>query len=379
MKTFSKFISFLFCMVIFTSCGNQKNEEYINIGSITPLTGEVSIYGTNTVNGAKLAVDEINKNGGVLGKKLKLIIEDDRGDLHLSKKAYENLKKEKIDCLIGPVTSNCALEISKYANNDKTLMITPSASAKEITDDKNFVFRTCFTDSYQGKILARYVKNILKEEKIALLVNENSYYSKSVSKEFVKEAKKLNLNNYIIHYADDKSDFSDITERLKRYKYKNVLISDYYRKISLIAPQLKQSDKNFRLIGSDGWIGILDQMDAPQNESIEKAVFTAHYSANSKDKHIEEFVKAYQKEHDRLPSSFAALGYDSIYLYKEALEKAQSTDSQKVSKQLEKIQFKGVTGSLHFDKNHDPIKAISILRIENKNYAFDNIIEPDNK
>lgn len=336
MKKIKLSVLLLALLLVFAACGQkpaqQADSDEIIIGALGPLTGNVAIYGISATNGIKQAIDEINKNGGVLGKQLKLILEDEKGDTQEAINAYNKLIEAGAQVIIGDVTSGPSVAIAELANRDNILMITPTGTQLDITENKPSVFRAAFTDPFQGQILAKYAKENLAASTVAILSNTSSDYSQGVKEAFIKGAEANGLT--IIANESYGSADKDFRVQLTTIAAKNpdvLLIPDYYETIALIAPQAREVGIESTFIGPDGWDGIVAQLttrladDALVKEaifSVEDAVFTNHYSLDDPDENIQGFIKNYNELYGENPASFAALGYDAAYMVKDTIEKA---------------------------------------------------------
>lgn len=380
-------------VMVFTACSggasapaSQADSDEIIIGALGPLTGNVAIYGIATTNGIKQAIDEINENGGILGKQVKLILEDEKGDTQEAMNAYNKLVESGAQVIIGDVTSGPSVAISELANRDGLLMITPTGTQLDITAGKANVFRAAFTDPYQGKILAKYVKEDLGATNVAVLSNSSSDYSQGVKNTFVEEAKSQGLNVVADEsYGANDKDFRVQLTSIAATNPDVLLVPDYYETIALIAPQAREVGINATFVGPDGWDGIVAQLTSgladesltsEALEAVEGAVFTNHYSLDDTDQQIQDFIKNYNTLYGENPSSFAALGYDSAYMVKEAIEKAGSTDSQAMVDSMKAIDYKGITGSVKFDDDNNPVKAVSMIKVTNGEYKLDTVVNP---
>lgn len=367
---------------LITACGGEKEaktskeNDTIKIGATAPLTGPVAIYGITATNGSKLAMEEINKNGGVLGKKIDFVVLDSKGDATEAITAYNRLVDEGIVAFIGDAPSKPTLAIAEVAAQDNMPMITPTGTQFNITEAGPNVFRVCFTDPYQGVILANLAKNNLKAQTAAIMVNNSSDYSDGVAEAFIKEAEKLGLKVVAKEgYSDGDKDFRAQLTKVASANPDVLLIPDYYEQAALITTQAREVGVKSTFIGPDGWDGVAKALDSSAYGAIENSYFTNHYSVEDKNEKVQDFLKAYKEKYNEEPSSFAALGYDAAYLMKDAIEKAGSTDKEAIIKTLKGIEFDGVTGHLKFDDKNNPVKAVTVLKIVNGQYTFDSVIQ----
>lgn len=373
---------------LLTACGGAggneagndggADSESIVIGGIAPLTGNVAIYGTTATNGAKLAVEEINANGGVLGKQIEYKVEDDKGDITEATNAYNKLVDEGIVALLGAVTSQPTGAVAEMAVTDNMPMITPTGTQFSITEGKPNVFRVCFTDPFQGEMLAQYVSENLEGKKAAIMTNTSSDYSNGVADAFEAKAEELGIEIVAKEsYGNTDTDFRAQLTNIAGTEPDVLVIPDYYQIIALIAPQAREVGIDATLIGPDGWDGVAKQVDASSIGTVEGSIFTNHYSVKDENEKVQGFIKTYSEKYGEEPSAFSALAYDGIYMIKDAIEAAGSTeDKQAIVDGLKNIKFDGVTGHLEFDENNNPIKSVSMIKIVDGDYTLDSVIEP---
>ena len=366
-------------MMLIGGCGKSgevAKPETIKIGGMAPLTGALAIYGVTTTNGAELAVKEINENGGILGKKIEYIILDTKGDSTEAVMAYNKLVDEKVAGIIGEVTSKPTLAVAEVAVQDNMPLITPTGTQVDITEAGPNVFRVCFTNPYQGKVLAITSKERLGADTVAVMLNNSSDYSDGITKAFIEESEKLGMKVMGVEgYSDGDKDFRPQLTKLAAMNPDVVLIPEYYEQAALIATQAREVGVKSIFVGSDGWDGIAKTLDQSAYAAIENSYFTNHFSMEDQSEKIQNFLKDYRETYKEDPSAFSALGYDAIYMMKSAIEKAGSTDKQKIVDALKGIEYDGVTGYLTFDDHNNPIKAVTVLKIENGKYVFDSKVK----
>ena len=368
--------------LLLAACGGGKEKvkeaETVKIGCTAPLTGPLAIYGVTSTNGSKLAMDEINKNGGILGKQVEFTVLDSKGDPTEAITAYNRLVDEGIVAFIGDAPSKPTLAIAEVAAQDNMPMITPNGTQFNITEAGPNVFRTCFTDPYQGVVLANFAKNNLKAETVAILVNNSSDYSDGVSKAFLEQAEKLGLKVVAKEgYSDGDKDFRAQLTKILPTNPEVLVIPDYYEQAALITVQAREVGLKSTFIGPDGWDGVAKTLDASAYGAVENSYFTNHYSLEDQSPKIQNFVKAYKEVYNEDPSSFAALSYDSAYMMKAAIEKAGTTEKQAVIDALKELSYDGVTGHLTFDEKNNPVKDVTVLKIVNGEYTFDSVVKPE--
>lgn len=350
----------------------QEASETIKLGNSAPLTGPLSIYGQTTNNGIKLALEEVNANGGILGKKVDWVEYDDKGEITDAVTNYNKLMEDKVDAIFGGVPSKPALAIAESSVNDGVLYITPTATQANITEGKPNVFRTCFTDPFQGEVLANFSKEKLNAKKVAILRNQSSDFSMGVADVFEKKAKELGMEVVADEsYGDSDTDFKAQLTNVRGQNPDVLFIPDYYEKVALIAPQVKEAGIEATLVGADGWDTVLSVMDESSFASLDNSYFSNQFTLEDPSEEVQTFLKNYKEKFGENPSTFAAEGYDTVYLYKQAVEAAGTIEWAKVIDALKKVEFKGVTGSFTYDENNNPVKTAKMIRIENGEYKFD--------
>lgn len=371
---------------LITACGGEKEATTkktdeaatIKIGGLGPLTGPLAIYGVTATNGSKLAFEEINKNGGILGKQVEFVLFDEKGDSTEAVTAYNRLVDEGVVALVGDITSKPSLAVAEIAAQDNMPMITPTGTQFNITEAGPNVFRVCFTDPYQGVILANLAKNNLKANTVAIMVNNSSDYSDGVAEAFIKEAERLGLKIVAKEgYAEGDKDFRAQLTKVAATNPAVLLVPDYYEQVALITTQAREVGVKSTFIGPDGWDGVAKALDSSAYGAVENSYFTNHYSVEDTNEKVQNFLKAYREKYKDEPSAFSALSYDAAYLMKDAIEKAGSTDKDAIVKAMKESDFAGVTGHLRFDEKNNPVKAVTVLKVVNGNYTFDSVIQPE--
>lgn len=351
--------------------GNSSGDT-IKIGGLAPLTGNVSVYGIATNNGIQMAVDAANKNGGVLGKKIEYICYDEKGDATEAVNAYNKLvQNDQVVALVGDVTSTPCLAVAQESVKDGLPMITATATTEEVTKKGENVFRVCFTDPYQGKVMAQYASKKLKAKTAAILYNIADDYSLGVAEAFESEAKAAGIN--VVEKQGYQTNDVDFKAQLQSIKGKNpdiLFVPVYYQDIALIAVQAKQMGITSTLVGVDGWDGVLDKIDKSNVDAVNGAYFCSQYSAESTDQNVQNFIKDYKEKYKAEPNMFSVLGYDAMTMLIQSIKTANSTDSAKIIAALKDINFKGLTGDITFDADRNPVKSAVINTIQDGAYKF---------
>lgn len=360
------------------SGGAQGPEDVITIGVITPKTGNVAIYGITTEQGMMLAVDEINANGGINGKKLVLKSEDDKGDATEAVNIYSKYVEEGVNGILGPVTSKPALAVAENASADNIPIVTPTGTMASITEGKPNVFRICFTDPMQGVLLANFASGTLNVKTAAILRNTSSDYSNGVADKFIEKAKADGIEIVADEgYGATDKDFKAQLTNIKSSNPEVLLIPDYYENDVIILKQAHDVGLDIPIIGPDGWDGVLGVVAKGEENTLNNCYFTNHYSVKDTNPVVKNFVDNYRAKYNDDPSAFAALGYDAVYVYSKAFENCESETYEDIIDSLKQVEIEGVTGHLKFGENNNPIKSAAIMRIEDGEYILDSYVKPE--
>ena len=341
--------------------GKKEDENTIKIGGIAPLSGAVAVYGVECTNGVNLAVEEINAAGGINGKKIVYIAEDDEGDPAKSVNAYKKLTtQDGIRLVIGSLTSGCTIALTSSAQAQGVVQIAPAATAEAVTDAGNFIFRTCFIDPFQGSIGGKFAAKNLNTKNAAILYDIGNDYSVGLTENFISEFTK-NGGTIVAKesYSTGDKDFNAQLTKIKAAKPDVVYLPDYYGTVALIAKQLRNQGIDTPIIGADGWDGLTDNA----GDEVLNGFYSNHYAADSSDPAVQAFVKNFKAKYNKEPNAFAALGYDSMYLLKDAILKAGTADAKAVRDALEKIDADYVTGHIKFDAKHNPVKSAVMIEL----------------
>ena len=349
----------LFGMVSCAKKGGMTGGDTIKIGGLAPLSGAVAVYGVECKNGIDLAVEEINAAGGIAGKKIDFICEDDEGMTDKTVNAFKKLlTKDKVSIVIGSLPSGCAKSTTTLAQARGVLQIAPAATAPDITDAGNFIFRACFIDPFQGTVGGKFAAETLGAKKAAVLYNIQSDYSVGMTENF-KTAFAASGGEIVAleSYADNDKDFNAQLTKIKSTSPDVVYLPDYYGTVALIAKQLRAQGIMAPIVGGDGWDGLIGSA----GDEVVNGFYSNHYSTDSTEEKVQKYVSAFRAKYNKYPNAFSALGYDCVYLLKDAIEAAGSSEAAAVRDALEKIDGTYVTGHLSFDEKHNPVKSAVML------------------
>lgn len=354
-------ILFVFAAVSCSKKDAGSAAGIIKIGGVAPLSGNVAVYGVECKNGIDLAVEEINAAGGVAGKKLVFICEDDEGMPDKTVNAFKKLiTKDKVSIVIGSLTSGCAKAITTLAQARGVVQIAPAATSPDITDAGNFIFRACFIDPFQGTVGGKFAAENLGAKNAAILYDLQNDYSVGLTENF--KASFTAAGGRIAaeeSYAGGDKDFNAQLTKIKNASPDVVYLPDYYGTVALIAKQLRAQGIQCPIVGADGWDGLV----GTAGDEVLNGYYSNHYAIDSTEDKVREYVAAFRAKYNKNPNAFAALGYDSVYMVKDAIEAAGSTDAAAVRSALEKTNGSYVTGHLTFDAKHNPVKSAVMLKI----------------
>lgn len=354
-------ILFVFAAVSCSKKDAGSAAGIIKIGGVAPLSGNVAVYGVECKNGIDLAVEEINAAGGVAGKKLVFICEDDEGMPDKTVNAFKKLiTKDKVSIVIGSLTSGCAKAITTLAQARGVVQIAPAATSPDITDAGNFIFRACFIDPFQGTVGGKFAAENLGAKNAAILYDLQNDYSVGLTENF--KASFTAAGGRIAaeeSYAGGDKDFNAQLTKIKNASPDVVYLPDYYGTVALVAKQLRAQGIQCPIVGADGWDGLV----GTAGDEVLNGYYSNHYAIDSTEDKVREYVAAFRAKYNKNPNAFAALGYDSVYMVKDAIEAASSTDAAAVRSALEKTNGSYVTGHLTFDAKHNPVKSAVMLKI----------------
>jgi branched-chain amino acid transport system substrate-binding protein len=349
----------------------------VKIGEVDPLTGGVSQFGIGCHQGFVLAFEEINGEGGVLGQKIELVTEDDQSKPGQSATAVRKLiTQDKVVAILGDATSSATLEAAPIAQSDKIPMITPTATNPRITEVGDFIFRVCFLDEFQGRVLAKFAREKLKAQRIFTLTDVKQDYSVDLLKFFKDEFTKL--GGTIVgeqSYSTGDIDFRAQLTPIRGTKPDAVYVPGYYQEVALIVKQGRQIGLTMPFIGCDGWAN--QALVTIGGKAIDGCFFTNHFSPDDQSPIVKSFVAKYQDKYGALPDTFSALGYDAARLLADALKRAGSTDSSTLRDALAKTQaFPGVTGQISIDANRNASKPGLIVTVKDGKFVIAEMIAP---
>ncbi|HEV2864250.1 MAG TPA: ABC transporter substrate-binding protein [Pyrinomonadaceae bacterium] len=355
-----------------------RPDDRVRIGAFMSLTGDTAQYGISAHNGMMMAVEEANSAGGVGGRRVELVVQDTRSDAVETEVVVRRLVKDfRVHALLGEVVSSRTLAAARVAQAERVPMLTPSATNPSVTDGRDYVFRSCYTDPHQGAALAHFASHDLGARRAAFLIDAGQDYSSALARfireEFVRHGGEVVMT---VYYGAGAADYTSQLREVGAARPEVIFVPGYYLEAGLMARQLKALGVAAPLVGGDGW-------DSPRlyeigGTALVGAYFSSHYSADDTDPRVQNFVADYRRLYNSVPDAFAATAYDAARVMLAALGRAPSLEPAAVRDALAATKdFPGVTGPVTFDENRDAVKPIVVIRIEeNGRHAVWRRVEP---
>jgi branched-chain amino acid transport system substrate-binding protein len=369
--------------ILFLAAGAAvpSHAKEIRIGLITPLSGDVKTFGESVRNSFLIAVEEANAKGGVAGMKIAWVVQDDKNDAtEAANVANLLVNQHRVKAIVGSVTSKTSIPVSDIIQAGKVPTISPTATNPKVTvadgKRKDYMFRACFIDPFQGAVLAKFAQETLKKKSAAVLYDASNDYSKGIAEVFRDAFRKQGGSVAAFEsYGKDDVDFSALLTKVKASGADVLFLPDYYNKVGLIAKQAREKGVKAQLIGPDGW----DSPDLVKiaGPAIEGGYFSNHYSPDDKRPEVVAWVKKYKEKHGQVPDALGTLAYDATNMLLEAIRKAGSDDPKKIREALASMKdFQAVSGKSTMDRNGDCIKSAAILKIEGGKQTFVKMVNP---
>lgn len=375
--------------LVITGCGTNTGKsgsesKLIMVGANLEMTGQNASFGTSSLNGIHMAVEEANIQGGVLGKKVQVIGVDNRSEVAGSTDALAKLVENDVSAVIGPDTSSNVIALASLAASDKVPLITPSGTNPAITVDpktgktRDYLFRACFTDPYQGRVMADFAADRLKVKKAAVLVDNSSDYSKGLAEFFQKGfADKGGAITATEAYMAKDVDFKPVLTKIMGQNPDMIFVPGYYQEVGLIIRQARAMGIEVPILGGDGWDSDkLIEIAGPEN--LTHTYFCNHYSQEDQNPKLQEFIKKYEARYGYKPDSFAVTAYDAASLVLEAMKKTGSAKREDVAKGLTEISdFDGISGRITIDSKHNTVSSGIIMSFDGGKRTFVERIDPE--
>lgn len=390
-----KIMSLLTLMLVISglaacSAKEEGAAETIKIGVNLELTGDVSVYGIPERYAIEQATDEVNKAGGIDGKLIELVIYDNAYDQAKAVQNTEKLIEDGVVAILGSATSGMTLAIAPLAKENGLVVFTPSGTNSAVTMDgkvvNDWVFRSCFIDPFQGKVLANFASNDLSAKKAIIMINSGSEYSKELARIFEEQfGKNGGTVVQTASYADADTDYKASLTSIATQDFDVLFVADYAKNAGLIIGQARSTSglETVSIIGPDGFEDSKLNDLAGGAANVNNVFFSTHFSTLSDDKQVADFVASHAaftkalNGKEEVPSALTALAYDAAYMLFKAIDNADSTDPAAIRDALEGLEsFDGVTGDISFDELHNAVKPAFLIELKNGAPVKATIVNP---
>jgi branched-chain amino acid transport system substrate-binding protein len=362
---------------LLTSSGCDRKPDTIKLGEFASMTGKEAVFGQNVNKGTRLAIEESNAAGGVLGRTLELITEDDQSKPGESATVVKKLiSRDKVVVILGEITSGRTLEAAPIAQAAKIPLISPGATNVEVTAKGNYIFRVCFIDDFQGTVMAKFARDTLQLKRVAILSSVSSAQSVGLAKYF---RERFTSASTVIaaeqKYSEGEKDFRAQLTAIKAAGADGIFVPGYYAEAALICKQARDLGLTLPLLGVDGWES--PDLLAIAGAAAEGCYLSTHFSPESKAPVVVAFNERYQKRWGISANALSVLGYDATMLAIDAIRRAGSTDGAKIREALAATQdYPAVTGAITFDANRNPTKNAVVLTVKNGKFTFVQDVSP---
>ena len=378
-KTTILVLAVSFLLAVTSGCGIGSND--LKIGVSAPLTGDIAALGMSTKNAILMAEAEINATGGIkIGeemRKVKFIIEDDENKPEAAATVFQKLiNQDRVLAIIGSQSSKCSNAGAPIAESAKITQISPWSTNPNVTKDREYIFRACFIDPFQGKVVAQYTMQNLKAKRAAVLYDIASDYNKGIAEVFKAEFTKAGGQIVAFEtYNTKDTDFSAQLTKIKGSKPDVLFLPNYFNEVPLQVQQARKLGITAKIVGSDSWSN--QDLLKLGGKVMNGTYFSDHFFPASDQANTKAFIEKYQQKFKVLPDAAAALTYDCAYLLVNAITKAGKTDTQAIRDAVAATQgFNGVSGIITYNGSGDPAKGAVIVRVDNGKFVFDSAVNP---
>lgn len=352
-------------LATFSSCGPRGGGDKVRIGVFMSLTGDTANFGISSTNGIKLAADEVNAAGGINGKQIELLVQDDRSDASEAATIVTKfVTQDQVHGILGEVASSRSIAAAPIAQNAKIPMLTPSSTNPEVTKKGDYIFRSCFIDPVQGAAIAQFGAKSLNAKRGALMVDRKNDYSTGLEKVIKEVFTRLGGEIVITQsYQAGDQDFNAQITSIKGGNPDVIFVPGYYGDVGLFAKQARDKGITVPILGGDGW-------DSPSLYKIGGAAlngcyFSNHYSPDDAAPNVQKFVTDYKTKYGSVPDALAATAYDAAHIMFDAIKRANSLDGKAIRDALAATnEYPGVTGKVTFNSDRDAVKPIVMIKIE---------------
>ena len=375
--------------------GCAKREAEIKVGEYGSLTGSTATFGISSKNGIELFVDNLNAQGGVGGKKIHVLVEDDQSKPEEAATAVNKLiAQDGVVSVLGEVASSRSLAAAPICQSAGVPMISPSSTNPRVTEIGDYIFRVCYIDPFQGMVIAKFARNTLHFSKAGIFRDNKNDYSVGLANYFAESFK--GMGGTIVAdeaYSEGDQDFKAQLTNIKGKKPEFIFVPGYYTEVGLIARQARELGLTVPMLGGDGWVS--DRLLEIAQDALNGSYFVNHYYENDPNPLVQNFVQSYRKRYNATPDGLAALAYDAAGVLTNAMQQLLEKDSKafealsgppNMDQKLARTKltaliaatkdFPGVTGKISLDEHRNAVKPAVFLGIENRSYKFVATVEP---
>jgi branched-chain amino acid transport system substrate-binding protein len=358
-----------------------RGQDEIVVGEYGSLTGGTATFGSSTDEGVRLALDQINSAGGVLGKQIRVIVEDDQSKPEAAVTAVQKLiSEDHVIAVIGEVASSRSLAAAPICQRNHVPMISPSSTNPKVTGVGSFIFRACFIDPFQGAAMANFAMKDdkgPKATKFAILYDVKNDYSVGLRK-FFTDTVNANGGKVVADegYGEGDIDFKAQLTNIKNASPDAIYVPGYYTEVGLICRQARDLGISVPLLGGDGWDS--DKLYEIGRDAVNGCYFTNHYSPDEDNPKVKEFVASYRAKYsNKTPDAMAILGYDAMGMLADAIKRAGNTDGRAIRDALAQTKdYPGASGTITMDEHRNAQKPIVVLKIDNDQAHYVSTVLP---
>jgi branched-chain amino acid transport system substrate-binding protein len=364
--------------MVLTACGGVAGGDKIKVAILAPLSGPVPTFGVSTRDGALMAIEEWNAKGGVLGKQIEAVVADSQCTADPAVNAANKvIDQDKVKYIVGEVCSKASIPVSEIAEAKGIVQISPTSTNPAVTVDPNtgktkqYIFRACFIDPFQGLVMAKFALGQGKKTAFIMYDKGNDYVlglAEAFEKSFVEGGGTVVGKEA---YTSQDTDFSAILTKVADSKAEVLFLPDYYNIVNLVGAQAKERGVTALMMGGDGW----DSSDLDL-AAADGGFFSNHYAKEDTRPIVQDFVKRYEAKYGSQPDALAALAYDATNLLLAAIEKAGKDDAAAVKDALAAIKYDAVSGTVTFDAQHNPIKSAVVMQVKDGKVVFAESVAP---
>ncbi|CAG0972650.1 Leucine-, isoleucine-, valine-, threonine-, and alanine-binding protein [Myxococcaceae bacterium] len=366
--------------VVALACGSGREggaagPEPIQVGHYASLTGDTATFGQSTDRGLRMKIDEINAAGGVLGRPIEIITEDDRSITEEARSAAQKLlQRDQVVALLGEVASSRSLAAAPEAQRARIPMITPASTNPKVTEVGDYIFRACFIDPFQGAVMAKFARETLGADRVAILFDFKQDYSVGLA-DFFRKTFEASGGTIVAdeRYTSGDIEFRAQLTKIRATKPDAIFVPGYYTEVGLIAKQARELGIDVPLLGGDGW----DSSKTLEigGKAVEGNYFSNHYAADSDRPEVVAFVRAYRERWGETPDAMAVLGYDTGGILADAIARAGSTDPEKLRDAIAATRnYPGVSGTISMDENRNARKDAVVMKIRDGAFRYEQTV-----